>query len=161
MNNRRNGTRKFRPDDKDAALRCTENILTYSDNTEKKLIEKLNSRGFDEETVNYAVNYMKEHGFLDDCRYMARCAEYLADVRYYGRRRIASELIIKGFSPESVRENLPLLLENVDFLSHCTEMYKKVYKGDYQKAAASLMRYGYSWEEIKESAARYSADHKE
>lgn len=138
------------PHDFASAERSAENILAYADNTEAKLYEKLRERAYSEEVCAGVVAKMKKQGFVNDRRYMENLAISLA--KRYGLRVIKDKLYQKGFSRADIEEWLPEILEEVDFRASAAEAYKKALKGDDaaadKRAVASLVRLGYSWDEI-------------
>ena len=139
------------PPEYEKAVKTAFNVLEYADNTEKQLREKLKRKGHAPDAVDFAVNYAKETGALDDLRYMRRLAERLATVKLYGRRRIVNELFVKGFKKSDI---LSLDLSEVDFGVLCAERMKKTASRypEREKMYASLLRYGFTPSDI--AAAR-------
>ena len=131
------------PPEYEKAVRTAFNILDYADNTEKKLREKLKRKGHPPEAVDFAVEYAKKSGALDDRRYMRRLAEQMATVKLYGRRRIVNELYVKGFKKSDI---LSLDLSGVDFGALCAGRIKKTASRypERDKMYAALLRYGFT-----------------
>ena len=138
------------PPEYEKAVRTTYNILEYADNTEKKLREKLIRKGYAKDAVDYAIEYAKRAGALNDRRFMERCVEQLATVKLYGRRRIANELYVKGFRREDIAS---LDLSEYDFAALCAERIRKTARRypEREKMYASLVRYGYTSREIAQA----------
>ena len=149
-------TRKVKvPDEPDKAfaqaLKTAFNIISYKDNTEHQLREKLTERGYGEETVGQVVSYMMEKGFVDDRRMIYRLAQSLAQSRLYGRRRIMQELKRRHFAPD-VLDSFDFdceELEDVDFPQCCLRLIKKRGGQRDEKTYAFLVRYGHTPTDIK------------
>lgn len=77
-------------------------LLKSSGKTEAWMKKKLKEAGYPEEAVDYAMNFLKEYGFINDRAY----AE--SYVRSYGnrksRRQLVYELSQKGVSQEEISE---------------------------------------------------------
>ena len=138
------------PPEYEKAVKTAFNILDYADNTEKKLREKLKRKGHAPDAVDFAVDYAKKAGALDDARYMRRLADHLATVKLYGRRRIANELYVKGFKKSDI---LSLDLSEVDFGVLCAERIRRTSSRypEWEKMYAALLRYGYTPQDIREA----------
>lgn len=135
------------------------NILGYGVNSEKKLTEKLQKRGFDRETATSAAKKLKNDGFIDEEKDATACAN--ACVRkLWGKRRIAAKLYEKGFEEEAIKSALDSL-ETVDFTENCKKLISKKMKAlptdrkELDKLTAFLIRYGYSLSEIKSAYSNY------
>ena len=134
------------------ALNTALNILGFADNTEKKLREKLARKGHGPEAIDYACDYVKRIGALNDKRFIEREATRIAEQKLYGRRRIAQELYAKGFSREDI---LSLDFGEVDFPALCARRIVKTRARftDPRKLYAALVRYGYTSSDIREAQA--------
>lgn len=89
---------------KNSALRTVEK--TYK--TEKELKDKLLGRGFEEDTIRKAIDFLKEYNLLNDEKYAEM---YIKDrLRTQGRNKIKYALIRKGISEEILLDKL----SNVD-----------------------------------------------
>ena len=124
------------------------NILGYADNTEKKLREKLSHKGYAPESVDYAVDYVKGIGALNDSRFIEIEARRLAERKLYGIRRITQELYVKGFSREAVAS---LDYEDIDFPALCAKRISQIARRypDKRKLYAALQRYGYTSQDVR------------
>lgn len=144
----------------DAELSCIRsamNILVYSDNTEKKLRDKLIRKGFSKDNIDTAVEYVIGKGYLKEKKMLYRTAEILATAKLYGRRRIATELYKKGFKRDDIA-SVDYDELGIDFSECCAALIIKLYKlydnddkmsfSIDDKGKASLVRYGYSISEI-------------
>ena len=130
------------------AARSALNMLDYADCTEKKLIEKLRRKGYDEEEIDYAVAYAKRVGYLNDSRLIANAVYGIANSKLYGKRRVIAELFTKGFKREDIDA---VDFEEIDFVDNCVKRIEKTKNrySDTRKLYAALLRYGFSPSEIK------------
>lgn len=127
---------------------------------EKELFRKLKEKDFDEEAAAFAVKRLKELSLLDDEKYAEMLARHLYETKRYGEKRIRQELYFKGIDKETV-ENALLSLDKNDVNSIVLLLGKKFKnklsdKKDREKAVASLLRYGYSYSDIKTAMEQYS-----
>ena len=146
-----------------AALRTAFNILGYKDNTEYQLREKLNERGYNEQTVDAVCSYMIEKGFINDERMLYRLVRSLADSRLYGRARIKREIVRRHFSQNALDtfdfDNEEL--EDVDFVENCLKLIKKKGGMRDERTYAALVRYGHSPSDIREAYKRLLIENEE
>ncbi|MBQ8432776.1 MAG: RecX family transcriptional regulator [Clostridia bacterium] len=135
------------------AMRCGENLLSYAPNSVHTLAQKLTQRGYPREVAQRAAAKLSEMGLIDErrdvCREVEKCLRKL-----WGAKRIRDHLWSRGFAQESLEE-LPDLLQEVDFVANCASMIRKHYgevpreADEMHRMTASLSRYGYSISEIK------------
>lgn len=136
-----------------SARECALSLLEYRDHTEKEMRQKLVQRGFSIESIDEAIDFLKEYRYLDDKGYAERYIRSAASCK--SKRRICSELEQKGIS----REVIAYWLEKypVDEESQiCRFLEKKGYfseenpeLGWSRKLAASLCRKGFSIEAVR------------
>ena len=85
---------------KNSALRTVEK--TYK--TEKELRDKLTEKGFEEDTIKRAIEFLKEYNLLNDEKYAEM---YIKDrLRSQGRNKIKYALIRKGVSEDILLDKL-------------------------------------------------------
>ncbi len=130
------------------ATRSALNILDYADNTEKKLREKLFRKGYSEDEVDFAVEYAKRKGYLNDRRLAENAMERIANAKLYGKQRIVQELYNKGVSRDIISE---LDFSEIDFARNCAKriLQTKNRYADREKLNAALLRYGFRYSDIK------------
>lgn len=137
------------------ALRRGENILGYGANSKKRLEMKLRHKGFDAETAAEAVGILSERGYINEYSDALRDARRSAS-GFHGPRLIASQLLEKGYSKETVTSVL-CSLGDLDFTRLCADFIKKKYdpfpseKQERDKAFATLMRRGYPSSTVREA----------
>ena len=142
--------------DVDRAVSAASAILIFSDNSEKKLREKLSKKGFEGDIADRAVEAMREAGLINDSRLIRANYEYLANKKLFGRGRLKAELAKKGFDYSLIDEAVAKYEGDIDFKENCLKLVRRkgigeklIDKETRKNAAASLMRYGYGYNEIK------------
>lgn len=83
-------------------------LLTYGDNTEKTLKDKLLMKGFSEDNIIDAIDYCKSYGYIDDKSYAERFIRDKVNLNKYGSKKIKSQLIEKGISKDLIEDVLDL-----------------------------------------------------
>jgi SOS response regulatory protein OraA/RecX len=97
---------------------------------------------------------MEHRGYIDEKKQMGILLETCLKKKY-GKIKIAEEFIAKGFKREDAVEYLKGALEGIDFGASCAFIISQKYnplpkdKDELSKMMASLMRYGYSINDIK------------
>jgi regulatory protein len=132
-------------------------LLGYARNTAKSLLQKLKMKGYSDEIAEEAVSYLKEKGYIRERDDAFLFAESLASHKSYGKNRIKKEMFAKGFPEDVIREALDTM--DVDFSEICARRLRTMGGSDIlknvqekNKAISSLMRYGFSYHEIREAA---------
>lgn len=121
--------------------------------SEKEIKRKLKEKDFDESAIEYAVNRLKELSLLDDERYAETLAEHLYTNKKYGAKRILQELNLRGVDRETA-QNAVLALDK-DEINSIVLLLEHKFKGKFndekgkQRTVAALLRYGYSYSDIK------------
>ena len=143
----------------DNARRAAFSILSCGENNKKSLIMKLQKRGFSYELCKNISIYMEHRGYIDEKKQIGLlCDGYLK--KKYGKLKIINELVTKGYLREDVSEYVQAELANVDFAANCAYIIENkfmplpsVSSEDFKKMMGALMRYGYSFGEIKNALA--------
>ena len=85
---------------KDSALRSIEK--TYK--TEKEMKDKLKLKGYEDNTINKCIEFLKEYNFINDRNYTKA---FINDkLNSYGSQKIKYKLIQKGISKDILEEEL-------------------------------------------------------
>jgi len=140
-----------------AAIRCGENLLSYGPATAQALTAKIMRHGHGKAESVAAAAYLRERGLINESEDLRRELEKCLR-KHWGAGRIRSHLWTKGFDKATLEE-LPLLLEEVDFTEHCASLIRKHFggapadKAERNRMTASLYRYGYTLSEIKQAFA--------
>ncbi len=141
-----------------SAIKKGASLLGFSRNTKRALKNKLIRKGYPADISEEAVIYLAEHGYIREENDAVLLAETLANRRHYGKNRIKKELFAKGFESDIIRETMEEM--DVDFAEICmkrietmggVEIFSEAESK--KKAMAALMRYGFSYEDMKEALA--------
>ena len=149
----------------DEILRCMKlwsaikkgiSLLGYASNTAKGLARKLKMKGYPADVADEAATYLKEKGYIRESDDAFLFAENLALHKFYGKNRIKKEMFVKGFPESVIRETLELT--EVDFAEVCARRIRSmggvgILKNteEKNKAVSALMRYGFSYQDIREA----------
>ncbi|MCI8331277.1 MAG: hypothetical protein HFE78_00400 [Clostridiales bacterium] len=136
------------------AIRRALNIISYTPNTERQLIEKLTEKGHGPGAVKEAIDYLKAKGYVNEREHMFRLVDRLGNIKGYGKRRIFMALKQKGFNDALIDECFDEACEQVDFVEACARRLRDDRRTDEKKILASLQRYGYDYETIKAAKQR-------
>lgn len=127
-------------------------LLKYMDRTEWQLRDKLAAKGFSEEAVEGAVDYVKSFHYLDDYRYAVHFVELHYEQR--SRQRMRQDLYQRHVPEEYIDLALESICENDDVALQ--EALHKITKGETefsyeekQKIAGKLYRKGFRLGDIK------------
>lgn len=142
------------------AARSALNMQQYADNTEKKLREKLKRKGYADDETDFAVEYVKKAGLLNEKRFLDAALYSAANSKLYGRRRVITELYTKGFCRADIEA---LDFDEIDFTQNCLKRIRKTKSrySDDRKMYAALLRYGFLPGEIREAMVRFKEEENE
>ena len=141
-----------------AAVDCGENLLSYGANSVQTLTRKIMRHGYSRQEATEAAEYLESIGLINEREDMRREVEKCLR-KHWGAERIRGHLWSRGYGKEALEE-LPTVLEQVDFAEHCAALIRKQYgcfpedKNERNRVIASLYRYGYRLQEIKEAVKR-------
>ena len=139
----------------DNARRHAFAILSYGENNKRSLIQKLRQKGYALEVCENIALYMEHRGYIDEKKQIGLlCDTFLR--KKFGKLKIKNELIVKGYAREDVEEYVSRHLADVNFAENCAYIIENkflplpaVSSEDFKKMMGALMRYGYSFAEIK------------
>lgn len=140
------------------AIKKGSDLLSYTASSKKQLARKLKSRGFGEECAANAVDYLEGIGLINE-RDNVRSAVAASLKKLWGRKRIYSELIKRGYDRSDVSDEIGIIDVEI-FVGNCLRLILKRVNEmpsdpvERKKLVAFLTRYGYSFSEIKEAASR-------
>ena len=128
-------------------------LLSYHDQSEREIINKLIQKGHKKEYAIIAAKKLKEYNYINDERYAENLAEKLLRTKGMSTKGIKSELIYKGISRE-IADNV---VEGLDFdpILRIIELLNTKYAHNLsdekgvKKTVAALQRLGYGWSDIK------------
>ena len=125
----------------------------------KELRDKLKQKGFDEDTAEYCVQWLLDHGLLDEESYAAAIVRHYA-AKGYGAGRIRSELMRRGIPRELQEDALGTMPESDTKIDRfiASRLRDPEDRDELRKLTAALYRRGFSGEEIRSALARFHAD---
>jgi len=132
----------------------TVRILSYSDHSELALQRKLMSYGFAEEIAKIAAEKAVENGLVREEEQARQCVDYFLRHKFWGKKRIAMELISRGYKREAIHSAIEATDDDV-FVQTAVKLIGKKYpekpkeKTERDKMISALSRMGYSIPEIK------------
>ncbi len=133
------------------------NLLSLRPHSRKELRDKLLRKGSDPAAADAALDWLSDHGYLDDAGYAASVARHYAK-KGYGAKRITAELYRRGIARElwdDAMSDLPETDDEIDrFLR--SRLRDPENRDEVRKLSAALSRRGYSWEEIRSALRRAS-----
>ncbi len=86
------------------ALNAALRLLSYRQRSVAELELKLKDKGFSQEEIAGAVEYLKDAGYLDDEAYAAALAQSRVRNKSWGPAKISADLAKKGIPPELARK---------------------------------------------------------
>ncbi len=130
-------------------------LLARRDHSRAELLVKLRQRGY-ADGAEEAVERLAELGYLDDARFAAAYAAELQRSKQYGKCRIEQALLQKGVDRAVIRDTLDAMAFETDDLVALIERKYLRQLGDdagVRRTINALVRYGYTYSEIKEALA--------
>lgn len=135
-------------------------ILTNGDKSASAIMHRLTAKGRSKEAAQYAVDLLKKRGYLNEEDACRRIAETLVRSKHYGRRRVRDYLISHGYDVKTAEDAADAVPDEdiADALAYHLARKFRNYRDlpfpEKKKAAASLMRLGFSYQEIQAAADR-------
>ena len=141
-----------------AARTAAANIIGSRPLSKRELTRRLVRKGAAEEDAGAAADWLEETGAVNDRAYAAMLARHYAG-KGYGKARIREEMRRRGVDRELWDEALEELPDQSETLDR---LIQKKCRGDLsdrrevKRVSDSLLRRGFSWNEVKEALRRYT-----
>lgn len=128
-------------------------LLSYKARNEYEIKDKMTKKGFNEEAITKAIEYLNEQKYINDEAYTRSYVRDKANIKKLGYVRIKNELIQKRIDKEIIEDTLSELIDMDDEYERALELAEKkmqtTYKNDesqaaYRKLGGFLQRKGYS-----------------
>ena len=134
-------------------------IVSQRQMSRRELGAKLRDKGVDEETAAWCVDWITEHGFIDEEAYAAAIARHYA-AKGYGEGRVRQELMRRGIPRELFDDAFAAMPEGDEKLDRfiAARLRDPDDRDEVRKLSAALYRRGYSGEEIREALRRHKAE---
>ncbi|MEJ5244710.1 MAG: RecX family transcriptional regulator [Bacteroidota bacterium] len=132
------------------------NYATYTARTERQVVEKLKKSGFNENTIQLAIDFLKDYYLIDDEKYTASFINEKAKFKKWGINKIKIELLKKGIEKNIIDEKIrDLYNEEIDFenaIKLAERKMKAIMSKPTEKQRQTLISFlqnkGYKWEII-------------
>lgn len=131
------------------------NILSKSDQSEKKIKEKLSSE-FEEDTIDKVIDFLKRNNFINDDMLAQKIVNTNVNLNKCGKNKIKQNLYIKGIDKNSINEALSEIDDNIEYenaMYLAKKRYNRVKNEDkrkiYQKISQHLAYKGFNYDIIK------------
>jgi len=136
------------------AIARAEGLLANSDYSRTRLIHRLMRFGFDRSVCERAADYMIEKGYIRETDQTLRIARFYCKSKHWGKKRIAAELMGRGYCHDAVMNALNSLSDE-EYFASLMQLVEKKYSTpctddkEKQKRIAALSRLGFSFGEIQ------------
>lgn len=87
------------------------NLLSYRERSSYELKERLLQKGYREEKIDAAIEYLQDAGYLNDRDFACKWIKYRLKHRPRGRYLLIKELAAKGIGEEIIERTLKDLLD--------------------------------------------------
>ncbi len=132
-------------------------LLSQRPHSRRELREKLERKGVASSAAETAVEWLDDHGYLNDSDYASAVSRHYAR-KGYGSGRIRAELSRRGvpreFWDDALKE-LPASGGQIEAFLRA-RMKNPEDRDELRRLSAALLRRGYRWEEIREAMERLS-----
>jgi regulatory protein len=135
-------------------------LLRYRDRSEKEIVQRLQKKGFSEETACKVRDYLIEQRFIDDARFAASLKKSAQEQKHLGRTGVFSYLVSKGIPADMAKEtagkDADYEVTAAAFIERKMKLYAALDDMTRKKRLwAALARKGYSPEVIKRALRSY------
>ena len=130
------------------------NRLSYRQRSERELRNSMVRKGYTEDNIETAIDYCKEHGYVDDLKFAESFVKDKMNLNKYGPERIKYDLMVKGVSRDIIDKVLVVDRDEQtemakDAASKKMRSYRKDNKKDiYRKLSGFLQRKGFTYDVI-------------
>lgn len=142
----------------------TRGILSYSAHSRRALAEKLRGYEFSADLSQELADYAVERGYIKENEQACHAADIYLHRKYWGKKRICAELAARGYGEEAIAAAIASIPEGEFQRALCTLIGRKYGTlpadgGERQKMVLSLLRLGYTGQEIKDALASLASSH--
>ncbi len=144
--------------EKSQALDKAMTHLSASMKTVKQMRDFLAKKGYTEAVINYVLERLEYHKFVDDYAY---CRAYVQSVSGKGKRALEVDLIKRGADKNAIESALDEIEESGEEASLIFEKYlrgKSVDRQTLYKGFKYLLSKGYGYDTAKTALERYGLD---
>lgn len=135
------------------AVARAESLLASSDYSRRRLINRLLHYGHDQTSCENAADYMIEHKYINEPEQTLRITRFYCMRKHWGKKRIAAELMGRGYERKYIFEALDSLTPEEyhgSLVALIAEKYPAPPENRHENdlRIAALSRMGYSVDEI-------------
>lgn len=140
------------------------NYATYKPRTIGQVCKALKEKEFSEDEIRYAIDFLREFGYVDDSKYARTFVREFSERKKFGLSRLKIELT-KRFIPREIIDNVLQEFNNsADTRQLCREAMEKKMRALQSKTPekrkssliAYLQRQGFLWDDIKNCMELYN-----
>ena len=130
-------------------------LIEFKDRTEKEIRQKLHEKGYDENSIEDEIEFLKNYGYINDSRYAEHFTHDAINIKKWGKGRIRAELLRKGVDREIIDSVIEESFEEVDDDRVFSLMKTRFANSDFSNIKERTrifnfyMRRGFSPDEIK------------
>ena len=136
-------------------------LLSYRAHSRRELFDKLRRKGIPEGgELDEVLDWLEEQGFLNDGSYASSVVRHCA-AKGWGTGRIISELSKRGIPRELWDSALAEMPETDSMLDRLlrSKLRNPDDRDEVRRVSASLVRRGYSWDEVRQALERLEENH--
>ncbi len=136
---------------RDYALR----LIEFRDRTEKELRDKLKEKGYEENSIEDEIEFLKNYGYINDKRFAEHFTHDAVNLKKWGKIRIRMELTRKGVDREIIDNTIEDVFSEMEDNLVLSQMQTRFKSSDFSNIKERtrifnfFMRRGFSTEEIK------------
>lgn len=142
------------------------NYLSFRQRSTKEMHTYLKTKGFSEDEIIRAIDYLTERQYLDDSLFAKSFLLDKTNLNKFGRKRIEYELRLKGIDSTTISNVIEENIDSDEELENCIKLASKKlpsYKNDdpikrYRKLSGFLQRKGYDFSTINTAIDRVLKD---
>ena len=130
-------------------------LIEFKDRTEKELRGKLREKGYEENSIDDEIEFLKNYGYIDDKRYAEHFTHDAINIKKWGKVRIRTELLRKGVDRETIDNTIEDAFFDVDDDLVLSQMQARFKNSDFSNVKERtrifnfFMRRGFTPDEIK------------
>lgn len=138
------------------AFNCAVNLLSFRSRSTKELMVKMKQKGFEEESIQKAIEKLVYYGYLNDYQFSTQWVSDKQRFKKAGKNLLKQELYQKGIEKEIIEQVLQENVNEEDEYQRALELAEKKVKtlgkddrnAKYRKLSGLLARKGYSFDII-------------
>lgn len=137
-------------------------LLSRSDQSVRRLSDKLARRQYSQEEIQETVDWLKEKHYIDDEAGCKRRFEYLLESSSYSVKQICVKLMQQGYPSDLVHSCVPEDIYEVE-IDKATKVLRRKYKNPvpFQKMMQYLYSKGFCYDAARDAAEECKSEDEE